>query len=144
MGMYTELHFNSGLMKDTPKRVINALRFMLGETEAEPKIVHPLFVHPLFDTNRWAFMLRSDSYRFDADTKSALKLDDIDNKYYLCIRCNVKNYYSEIEQFLSWIKPYLDKNPGDFLGFKIYEENQTPTLIYFGETPKERIPCTAL
>lgn len=139
MGMYTELHLNTELVKDTPETVIDALQFMLGETEAEPKIDHPLF-----DTDRWSFMLRSDSYYFDADTHSTLKLDDINGKYYLCIRCNVKNYCSEIEKFLDWIKPYLDKYPGDFLGFKRYEETETPTLLYFEEIPKEEIPCTAL
>jgi len=126
MGMYTELHFNAELKKDTPQAVIEILKFMIGEIDEQP----PVPYHSLFEkTQRWPWMLRSDSYYFDADTHSTLRYDNQES-YYLCIRCNLKNYDDEIEKFIDWVMPYLDKDEGEFLGFSRYEETQHPTLIF--------------
>lgn len=133
MGMYTELHYNVELKKDLPKNVANLLKYMVGDLEDEPK---KLPKHPLFKTERWRFMLRMDSYYFDADTHSTLRYDEIAERYYLCIRTNLKNYDSEIEQFIDWVEPYLGAyiDRGEFLGFYRYEEDNEPTHIY--RTPK--------
>lgn len=126
MGMYTELHYNTALKVDVPNNVLDVLRYMLGETEEKPEIPE----HDLFNTTRWPNMLRSDSYYFDGDTHSTLRHDDNTDTHYLCVRCNLKNYDDEIFLFVNWIRPYIDKNPGDFLGFSRYEEAVTPDLIY--------------
>jgi len=126
MGMYTEFHFDSSLKRDTPKNIIDALKFMTGETslfETEPD-------HPLFKTKRWQFMLQCNSYYFDANTDSKLVYDKIGG-YYLNIKCNLKNYGHEIQHFINWIMPYLDKTDGEFIGFYRYEEFEEPTLIYY-------------
>lgn len=129
MGMYTELHFNSALRKDVPVGVLEILGYMLGMSENEPT---ELPENRLFYTERWRYMLNMDSYYFDADTHSTLR-HDWQGTWYLNIRCNLKNYDSEIEAFIKWISPYLSeyKMKGDFLGFYRYEENEEPTLIYF-------------
>ncbi|KKL69796.1 hypothetical protein LCGC14_2111370, partial [marine sediment metagenome] len=116
MGMFTELHFNVELRKDTPKEVIEMLKYM---TKDKPAKLNPdvTIDHPLFKTDRWRFMLVCDSYYFNADTHTTLRFDKISNTYYLCIRCNLKNYDSEIEKFIDWIRPYLADFAGDFLGF---------------------------
>lgn len=126
MGMYTELHFNVELKPDTPAEVLTILRYMLGAQEGEP----PLPSHPLFHTERWRSMLRCDSYYFSADTCSTLRLDRIADTHFLCVRCNLKNYDAEIEHFIDWIEPFVNKDPGDFLGFFRYEETEQPTLIH--------------
>lgn len=131
--MYTEFHFNSELSKDTPSEVIIILRVMLQELSFDA-IDFPLPDAPLFKTERWRTMLVCDSYYFDADTHSTLRFDDLNCKkgksYFLCIRCNLKNYDSEIEKFVDWIDPYLeDKDSGDFLGFSRYEESEDPVII---------------
>lgn len=126
MGMYTELHYNTELKADVPEGVINILRYMLGEVEDKPETPD----HELFGTTRWEFMLRCDSYYFDADTHSTIRFDDISNSHYLCIRCNLKNYSDEISLFCNWIRPYINKQEGDFLGFSRYEESEVPELIY--------------
>ena len=36
MGMYTELIFGAKLTKDTPKNVIEALKYMIGDVEEKP------------------------------------------------------------------------------------------------------------
>lgn len=126
MGMYTELHYNAEIKPDAPESVVNILRFMLGETETQPELPQ----HPLFQTDRWRWMLTSDSCYFDANSHSTLRYDDISKSHYLCVRCNLKNYCNEIQQFCDWVRPYINKEPGDFLGFSRYEETETPTLIY--------------
>jgi hypothetical protein len=127
MGMYTELHFNSELRKDVPDDVVAILRHMTGQAP-KPAVLpdHPLFA----DDTRWSIMLESDSYYFDADTISTMRFDEVSNQWVLCIRCNFKNYCDEAAKFIDWVSPYLDKFPGDFLGFYRYEEVQIPTLIY--------------
>lgn len=131
MGMYTELHFNVELKEDVPPEVVAVLKYMLNrESNAvEP----PLPDHPLFQCFRWRGMLQCDSYYFRADTHSTLRFDDIGRSYYLCIRCNLKNYDDEIEKFVDWIMPYIDAIDGDFLGFSRYEETEVPTLLYYKE-----------
>lgn len=133
MGMYTEFHFNSALKEDVPDSVIELLWAMLGERVSKTVLDKYKPTHPLFKTDRWWSMLRSDSYYFHADTHSTLRYDKIANQYFLCIRCNLKNYDNEIAKFLDWIMPYIDKEPGSFLGFYRYEEFNEPQLIYAGE-----------
>jgi hypothetical protein len=86
--------------------------------------------HPLFDTDRWRWMLLCDSYYFSADTISTLRKENLGRDYYyLCIRCNLKNYDNEIKKFVDWIDPYINKQSGDFLGFSRYEESEDPNII---------------
>lgn len=125
MGMYTEFHFNSALLPNTPQEVIELLQYMLGEIDTHPSTPS----HTLFLTPRWPFMLQGDSAYFDTVTDSKLIYEY--GQYYLSIRCNFKNYGEEIMQFVDWIHPYLDKLDGDFLGFSRYEESNEPYLIYY-------------
>lgn len=131
MGMYTEFHFNSELKEDVPESVLAVLRYMLPSDNEQPE--PPLPDHPFFKCERWRMLLTMDSYYFDADTHSTLRLDH-DESYYLCVRSNLKNYDNEINRFVDWITPYLDKFGGEFLGFKRYEEIEVPTLLYHPNT----------
>jgi hypothetical protein len=130
MGMYTEFHFNVQLLSKVPNEVVDLLKFMVSteETKYESRLKN-LPSHPLFYTDRWVRMLLSDSYYFSADTHSTLRFDGITNGYYLCIRCNLKNYNNEIEKFVDWIDNYVQANSGDFLGFSRYEESENPKII---------------
>jgi hypothetical protein len=130
MGMYTEFHFNVKLVNDLPKKVESILKYMIGDFSGEDIFPSDLPNHKLFSTPRWQVMLRGDSYYFAADTISVLRYDDIANSYFLCVRCNFKNYDSEIELFLDWIHPYIEMDSGEFLGFYRYEMDKIPTLIY--------------
>lgn len=124
MGMYTELVL--GIEIEDNDKIIQTLRYMLGETEYQP-----VDDHELFKTDRWDYMLKCDSYYFNGQTDSKLYMDDLyeDNpKFYLNVRCNLKNYNNEINKFLDWLNPYI-KTFG-FLGYLRYEENENPTLIY--------------
>ena len=128
MGMYTELVMAIELKQNVSANVYEILQYMVGDSEFEPI---ELPNHPLFKTNRWHFMLNSDSYYFDGITKSILKEDNLfpdHPSYYLTIRCNLKNYNEEIEKFIDWITPYSDTK--GFVGYKRYEEDEEPTLLY--------------
>jgi hypothetical protein len=129
MGMYTAFHFNVELKSDVPLSVLTILKYMVRSQPGEQLQVS-LPNHPLFSETRWRFMLQCDSYYFSEDTYSTIRYDEIGSCWYLCIRCNFKNYSNEIELFLNWIDPYLANVPGDFLGFYRYEEAREPTLIY--------------
>jgi hypothetical protein len=126
--MYTELVMAIELKKDVPSQVIKVLSYMVGENGVEPA---NLPNHPLFKTPRWSFMLNSDSYYFDGITHSELEEDNLfpDHPYYyLSVRCNLKNYDEEIEKFIDWITAFTESS--GFVGYKRYEEDEEPTLIY--------------
>ncbi len=122
MGMYTELHYNVELRKDVPDPVIAMLEHMLDLDKPCPSINHPLF-----QTARWPIMLRMSSAYFPARTHSELFKEY--DQWHLGVRCNLKNYESEIEKFCEWLDPYIDAFEGDFLGFSRYEESQDPVII---------------
>ena len=139
MGMYTALHFNSELSIKKNSMIADILKYMVGDTKEMPELLPD---HELFKTESWRYMLQMDSYYFDEDTISTLRWDDNGDSYYLCIRCNLKNYDSEIEKFIDWIMLYLDeyKQEGDFLGFYRYEEDEDPTIIRFTPLIKGKEP----
>lgn len=127
MGMYTELVMACELKSNVPEDVIGTLKYMVGDSEYLATVP----IHNLFETDRWKWMLRSNSYYFDGDTHSTFRYDDIAKAYYLTVRCNLKNYCDEIYEFLNWIVQYSYTD--GFVGYSRYEEAENPTLIYFNE-----------
>ena len=125
MGMYTALHLNIELERNTTLDVIWTLEAMTGK-----KAPTFQFDHPLFDTARWDFMLQCSSYYHKAWSASEMVYDDTAKCYFLRVQCDFKNYDSEIELFLDWIDPYIRAEPGEFLGYYRYEEDVEPTIIY--------------
>lgn len=129
MGMYTELVLGIKLkLQEHENYVLDILKYMCGDVE-ELTVPEDKLTHPLFETERWRFMFRCGSYYFDGQTNSFVTEDDIGCKF-LTVRCNLKNYNSEIEEFLDWIVKYTDYF-GEFVGYMRYEEDDLPTLIYF-------------
>lgn len=127
MGMYTELNIGVDLAPSTPDNVIKILDYMLGDEEVDIDIPD----HPLFQTEGWRYMLRSDSYYFDGRTDSSITYDVITKRYNLNVRCNLKNYDGEISKFLDFIFPYV--RTYGFIGYTRYEEFELPYLIWRGE-----------
>lgn len=125
MGMYTEFNIGVALKKNTPSEVIDILKYMVRDVEDRPSTLPD---HPLFKTDRWFILFTCGSYYFDGETNSMFNFDDIDGKWYLTVRSSLKNYCSEIEKFLDWIRPYLYTT--GFLGYFWYEEYEDPILIY--------------
>ena len=127
MGMYTELVLAVEFRSDTPAYVSDMLKIMIDGRGVPETILLP--DHPLFKTDRWAYMLRCDSGCFPGE--SYVKLDESRRFTELTLRCSLKNYDSEIEWFLDFIKPYLQADGYlGYLGYMRYEEYDYPTLIY--------------
>lgn len=124
MGMYTEFVCAMELNKNIPKEVVEILKFMVGDKN---DIFHTPD-HEFFKCTRWEGLFTMDSAYFSGDTNTILNEDF--GYYSLTIRSNLKNYDSEIEKFLLWIKPYISPSQHNFLGYMRYEENDEPTLIY--------------
>lgn len=127
--MFTEFHFNVGLVQDVPNNILDILRFMISEDREKDESLLELPSHPLFDTTKWKWMLLCDSRYFSAETISTLYKANLGKDYYLCIRCNLKNYDNEIEKFVDWVNPYIDAKPNAFLGFSRYEKSENPDII---------------
>lgn len=123
MGMYTHLVLNVTFQKDTPKEMIDTIRYMIGDTEDKP----PEQDHELFATNRWPICLHCDSAYFMGTTCSTFEKSII-NEWELTVNSNCKNYNQEYQKFLDYIQPYIENF--EFLGFMRYEEYDHPTLIY--------------
>jgi hypothetical protein len=136
MGMYTQLHYGAQLRTDVPAQIVNVLQYMVGESTAPPPTLPE---HALFRCDRWVYMLRCDSYYFDYKTTHLLRFDDIGRQWYLNVTSNLKNYDNEIEKFIDWIAPHVDKMPGDFLGYSRYEGEEAPTLWVY---PARAVPTS--
>ena len=129
MGQYTELIFGASLKKDTPKEVIDVLDYLVTLNN-KPKTLPE---HDFFKNDRWEGVLCMGSYYFGvSDSVSQLWFDKIDKQWHLSNRSNLKNYDSEIENFLDWIKPYIGTGSGtdDFYAIVCNEEERTPTIYY--------------
>ena len=126
MGMYTELIFGADLKKDTPAEVIEALKYMIGETEEKP------INFPLPD-GRCEWLFQGASYYFGVNRPVGKMIyDDIGENWMVSTRSNIKNYEGEIEAFLEWIKPYIDGGSGarDMYAIVTYEEAEAPKIYY--------------
>ena len=126
MGMYTELIFGADLKQHTPEYVIEALKYMIGDTEEKPKDF------PLPE-GRCEWLFRGSSYYFGVNGPvGKLWYDDIGKNWVLSTRSNIKNYEGEIETFLDWIKPYIDGGSGcrDMYAIVTYEEAESPDIYY--------------
>jgi hypothetical protein len=124
MGMYTELYLRCDLKEDTPKEVIDLLRAMVA---GDPPATTP------FGGGRCPWMLRSASHYHFPYAQSSMDYADYINRWYLFVRCDLKNYESEIEAFLKWLAPHLNACEGDYIGHTRYEEDPLPTHLIYGE-----------
>jgi hypothetical protein len=129
MGMYTELIFGADLKKDTPKNIIEALKYIIGDIEEKPNDF------PLPD-GRCEWLFRGGSYYFGVNSAvSKMWKDDISENYVISTRSNIKNYEGEIDAFLEWIKPYIESGSGcrDMYAIVTYEEAESPCIYYLHE-----------
>ncbi len=128
MGMYTELIFGASIKKDAPKEVINTLHYLVNgkklyeEVEIEKSV-----------TDGTNVLNGGGSYYFGVcDGVAKMWFDDIRKEWIVSSRTNIKNYGSEIQTFLEWIKPFIDSGSGDkeMYAITIYEEQSEPTIYY--------------
>lgn len=128
MGMYTEIIFGAGLKEELPEVIVSTIKKLVaGEDLAESTPNHPFF------KSKRPWLLRSGgSYYFPGTVEPKFWFDDIAKQWFLHFRTNIKNYDSEIEKFLDWIKPYIEEGVGErnFYAIVTYEESVEPTIYY--------------
>lgn len=128
MGMYTELVLNVELKDgtaDVPRNVIAVLNHLANGAD-EPDALPD---HPFFSCSRWGCVLQMSSFYFTPFANT--KFEQRQGNWYLSTRFDLKNYEDEIGHFVDWLLPYVNAFPGDFLGYRRYEEDQKPTLIFY-------------
>lgn len=137
MGMYTKLNLILPLKKDLSVSNQLLIETLVSGTYSDSYYSrennHP--DHPFFNKdNRKSGMFKSSSYYFTGTNNSEIKYDDLrEHSMVVHIDCDFKNYNNEIEDFLDWIKQYINADYDDlkFLGYSQYEECNKPKLYYF-------------
>ena len=123
MGMYTELIFGARLKSNTPKLVIDTLKYMLGEIEMPNDFP--------FSNERINYLFNCSSYYFGVNRSvSKMWFDEIAKQYSISTRSNIKNYEGEIEEFLTWIKPYVASGSGKKEMYAIVTYEEEEPIIY--------------
>ncbi len=133
MGMYTELILGARLKSETPQSVIDTLKYMCDCDNNNPPADYPFHAH-----SRMSWMLCCGSYYFGVAHGPAptLTYDDISRQWTIASRSNLKNYESEIETLLNWLRPHIARGSGtrNFYAIVCYEEQAEPTIYYLDES----------
>ena len=133
MGMYTELVFGARLKEDTPKHIIEMLKVIFQQQERLSRKYEDQ-ENNFPNIGKIPF---GGSYYFAVQhSLSRLSYDNISKDWTVCIRCNIKNYNNEIQNFIEWITPYIAEGSGqngDFLGYTLYEEDMEPHLLWLSK-----------
>lgn len=120
MGMYTELVLKCSIKKDCPQQVVDILNKLFNGAEYSGELPK----HPFFSCERWDHVGSSHSFYHIPWHDSKYEKD------YIFSRCDLKNYEDEIENFLDWVRPYIYEPSGTCIGWKWYETDGEPTLLY--------------
>lgn len=131
MGMYTEVFFREEITNEAA-RVVEAIRQGVTPEGGYPD-------HELFRTSRFSMLFGGGSAYFPGESEYRLTPavedeyarygPDADQWSILSLRTSLKNYDGEIEKFFDWIGPHTRADAGGFLGYSLYEEDDTPTLF---------------
>jgi hypothetical protein len=137
MGMYTELILGCKIKGDAPKEVIDTLKWMC-ESKDRPVMEHDFpSCWPFPKDSRHKYLFWMGSYYFGVTNPHPpiFEYDDNGNAWQLSTRSNLKDYGNEIESFLTWLKPHIEKGSGtrDFYAIVCYEEQAEPTIYYLHE-----------
>ena len=123
---YTELIFGATLKEDTPIEVIETLRYFIGDIE-KPKTL-------AFEESRNP--LKGGSFYFGVSTSvSKMWLETMTKQWIVSTRSNLKNRDNNIEKFLEWVKPYIERGSGDkgVFAFTISENQAEPNIHYLDD-----------
>ena len=131
MGMYTEIIFGAGLKEGLPEQVVLVIKKLISEEEFGQDTPN----HDFFKSERTWLLRSGGSYYFPGTVEPKFWFDEIAKQWFLHFRTNIKNYDSEIEKFLDWIKPYIEEGVGrkNFYAIVTYEESDEPTIYYLEE-----------
>lgn len=143
MGMYTELILGAKLSHDTPRVCIEALDWVINQEKSSDDEPSSKDVKRFIDQYSLRSLFWCSSYYFGVSrANSAFWRDPIDHCYHISTRSNTKNYEGNIDKFLKYLEPYIEKGSGgsDIYAFKIHEEDAVPTIyaLHPAETTEEQ------
>jgi len=121
MGMYTEIYVNVDLKEETPNEVIETLSLLCA-------LKQPMN----FPTRSW-LLFNNGSYYTPRTYVRSLTYDKILSRWSFLGKGDLKNYDGSVGHFFSWLMPWVDGYPGDFVGYHRYEEDRKPTLVFIPE-----------
>lgn len=125
MGMYTELVLKCRIKESAPDSVMEVINHLFCGAEAPENLP----AHPFFGLKRWHCIGGMSSFYHHPKVVNSVPKFDFTNSNYIFSRSDIKNYDGEIEAFIDWIKPYLENEEGECIGWSWYEEELQPTLI---------------
>lgn len=136
MGMYTTMILDLTLNKDTPHELIDIIKFLSGGLEnrfENPIELKKFKDHVFFKCKRWADVgmgLTNHSWyrNWGYSGKSTKLTNNVDGSYHLESISVIKNYDSELENFLDFIHEYV-VHDREVYGWYKYEEWYTISEI---------------
>lgn len=124
MSYYAELIFGARLRKNTPIRVITNLRWLIegDDTFGVEDMLYVPHNNPL----------NSSSGNFGVSHPlSKIWWDEEKQQTEVSVRSCINNIHSDIELFLAWIEPYIEKGAGVYHFYAIVTgEDENPRLYF--------------
>jgi len=130
MGMYTTVSLKIKLKSSTPASIINFLKKTIVDGDiglpestvmfTSKDVVKPAFEHQFFKCDRW-YMLFISTNGEDLEGGRLVKHKD-ECLFTILLDTEFKNYDSEVDEFLDWIKPYIrSRKKKQYLGWSKHE-----------------------
>jgi hypothetical protein len=135
MANLTELFFRVHLRADAPACLLDWLELVGTLERVEPYDDG----HPFFARRRWwVTLVGVDPITTPTIVPTFLfqRGNDCDDRPILNIHSTFRNYDSEVTAFVDWITQWVDADPGDFLGYSLYDDSrddnecERPDLIH--------------
>lgn len=132
MGMYTECFVISQIKKDISKKDLDVLFFLFGGADEPAELPE----HEFFKDKSWDLIGKGSSFYHipfamgKITNKDDCFMDYEYDNYYLVSRSDLKNYSDTIEKFFDWFNPLSNRSIGEMIGYKRYECDDAPTIIY--------------
>jgi hypothetical protein len=134
MGMYTEVVFRATINRskmNTDDFAILSYLFNPSDDKRREDLTLP--EHEFFKCQRWFSIGRSSSFHHHPNVikdwyQPSHQNTEADNVY-IFSRSDLKDYDGEIDLFFDWIDTLGLFYKDEFMGYSLYEEDDTPTIF---------------
>lgn len=135
MGMYTEIvvrfNFIPSEIEDNEYKILD---FMFNpNSDLDESDFGSLPSHDFFKCSRWASIGSCSSFYHHPNAvkdwyKPEYEIKNPNSSRYVFNRSDLKNYDNEIGLFFDWLDSLGLFYEGEFMGYSLYEEDNTPTI----------------
>ena len=129
MGMYTEMILGCSFKDTLPSVCIDALICVINNLEPKENGEK---VRKFIEEYDLEYLMFGSSYYFGVcRSNQKFWYDHIGKQWVISVRSNIKNYDRQIQKFLKYITPYVDRGSGYESGvfaYVQYEEADFPTM----------------